>query len=331
MQISVIMPVYNAASFVAQAVESTLQQPETGEVLLVEDGSSDNSLEVCRQLADEYPKVRLLRHADGKNHGAGASRNLGMQSARFDWIAFLDADDFFLPGRFSVAQDLLRRDPAAEGVYEAAGYHVDSEAGLARWTKAGKPLERLITMSRPVRPEVLWDTLMTDGGYFHLDALVLKKSVLARSGYMAEGLRLHQDTDFIMRVAMTARLLPGGLDEPVVMVRVHDHNRITAPRSARKKYDDRMRFWMTLYNWCGVKHQRPNQIRIMDWVIRETIDTRRAGRILRRAVPERALRLAQLLRLSLRYPRVALEPRFRQSAQAQVLPTRRGVVRRQSS
>ncbi len=77
MKISVIIPVYNAEKYVRNAGESALQQPESGEILLVEDNSPDNCLQLCRDLEREYEIVRLLRHADGRNHGAGASRNLG--------------------------------------------------------------------------------------------------------------------------------------------------------------------------------------------------------------------------------------------------------------
>ena len=53
-------------------------------------------------------KVRLLHHPDGKNHGAGATRNVGIKNAKYDYIAFLDADDFYLSERFKVAQQLFR-------------------------------------------------------------------------------------------------------------------------------------------------------------------------------------------------------------------------------
>ena len=65
MNISVIIPVYNAAKFVEEAVESALAQPETSEVILVEDGSPDNSFEVCRALTEKYPKVTLMQHPGG--------------------------------------------------------------------------------------------------------------------------------------------------------------------------------------------------------------------------------------------------------------------------
>ena len=99
--VSVVIPVYNAERYVARALASALAQPEVGEVILVEDDSPDRALEVCRSLANEHAgKVRLLRHPDGRNHGAGPSRNLGIRAARHPFMTALDADDHYLPGRF---------------------------------------------------------------------------------------------------------------------------------------------------------------------------------------------------------------------------------------
>ena len=101
MTVSVVIPVYQAAAFVEQAVESALAQPETGEVLLVEDGSGDGSLAECERLAAGDGRVRLLRHPNGENRGAGASRNLGIEQSTCPLVAFLDADDYYLLGRFA--------------------------------------------------------------------------------------------------------------------------------------------------------------------------------------------------------------------------------------
>ena len=119
MQVSVIIPVYNAAEYVQQAVESALAQPETAEVILIEDGSQDSSLAVCQETADAHSKVHLYRHPDGKNHKQPASLNLGILRSTHEFIAFLDADDSYLPGRFSVARELFATDSELEGVYEA--------------------------------------------------------------------------------------------------------------------------------------------------------------------------------------------------------------------
>ncbi|WP_228442012.1 glycosyltransferase family 2 protein [Chryseobacterium nematophagum] len=107
MKISVIIPVYNAEKYVQQAVESALQFEKVYEVILVEDGSPDNVLSVCERLRDQYPRVKLFQHADKKNHGAGASRNLGIANASGDFIAFLDADDYYLSNRFDAEKNFL--------------------------------------------------------------------------------------------------------------------------------------------------------------------------------------------------------------------------------
>ena len=78
--VSVITPVFRAAEYVEEAVRSALDQPETLDVILVEDGSGDSSLDVCRRLSKE-PRVHLLRHADGANRGPSASRNLAIAPA----------------------------------------------------------------------------------------------------------------------------------------------------------------------------------------------------------------------------------------------------------
>ncbi|MDD2522759.1 MAG: glycosyltransferase family 2 protein [Anaerolineaceae bacterium] len=261
--VSVVIPVYNAAVYVSQAVESALAQPETAEVLLVEDGSPDNALEVCEDLANKHDKVKLLRHPNGENRGAGASRNLGMRAAKKEYIAFLDADDYFLPGRFRQALELFNANPDCEGVYEAVGMLVDGSESLERWQLAGRRVKDLQTMSDSISPKDLAEVLIKGSdGYFHLDGLIIKKGVLQRSGLMNENLHLHQDTEFIMRLAMTARLLPGKLDEPVAMWRVHQENRISAPRSLTMQYRDRMRYWRSLYQWVRQNGSPKQQQRV---------------------------------------------------------------------
>src|ERR1035437_7890425 len=104
MQVSVVIPVYNAAKFVRQAVESALLQPELAEIILVEDASTDDSLKECQKIAADHPIVHLYRHGGGKSCGAGATRNLAIRKSSCEYIAFLDADDYYLPSRFVVAK-----------------------------------------------------------------------------------------------------------------------------------------------------------------------------------------------------------------------------------
>ena len=100
-RVSVIVPVFNAESFLRETVRSALDQPQVGEILLVEDGSSDGSFALCRTLeAESDGRVRVLFHDGHANRGPGESRNLGIREARCPFLAFLDADDRYNPGAF---------------------------------------------------------------------------------------------------------------------------------------------------------------------------------------------------------------------------------------
>lgn len=90
--ISVIVPVYNAAPFLAKCVDSILaQQVEGLELLLVNDGSKDNSLDICNEYASKDCRVRVI---DKPNGGVSSARNCGLDNATGEWVTFVDADDW---------------------------------------------------------------------------------------------------------------------------------------------------------------------------------------------------------------------------------------------
>ena len=103
--ISVILPCYKAAGTLRRAVDSLLDgapaDPAALEVLLVEDGSPDETGELCDQLAAADPRVRALHRSNG---GAGSARNTGLDAARGEWVMFGDADDLLLPGLWSALE-----------------------------------------------------------------------------------------------------------------------------------------------------------------------------------------------------------------------------------
>lgn len=224
MQVSVIIPVYNAARFIAAAVESALSQPETAEILLIEDGSSDNSLEICQQLT-RNPIVKLLRHADGKNMGASHSRNTGIRNATMPFIAFLDADDIYLPGRFSTTVRVFSEHPDAEGVHEIIGahYHESSlkEKHIARASGENTGIRI------PVLPEDLFRILAL-GKYGHISpvALTVKREILADEALFDTGLVMGEDSDFILRLAARQKLYSGDVSKIVALRGVHGQNSV---------------------------------------------------------------------------------------------------------
>jgi len=249
MQVSVIVPVYNAEPYVRQAVESALNEPETGEVILVEDGSPDNALPVCQALEQEYAAVRLLRHPDGQNHGAGASRNLGIRAARCDCIAFLDADDFYLPGRFSQACQLLAEQPSTDGVYEAVGTYFQSERQRQQWF--AKNITDLTTVKQRVAPGQLFEKLFTTSktfGFFHTNGVVVRKGVFKHTGLFDEHLYWRQDSAMWLKMAAAVNLIPGRLEVPVSVRRVHDCNRVSTSDPRFRYYG--FKLTETLFHWA---------------------------------------------------------------------------------
>lgn len=102
-QVSVIMPVYNAEAYLRQTLNSLLVRNELQfEVICVDDGSTDNSLAILREYEANDPRVIVLTQ---KNAGAGAARNNGLKIARGEYLSFLDADDFFEPDMLRLAYD----------------------------------------------------------------------------------------------------------------------------------------------------------------------------------------------------------------------------------
>jgi len=108
-RVSVVMPVYNAAAFLEEAVESVLAQTYPNwELLLIDDGSTDGSRALAERYAAEHPeRIRCLQHPGRENRGASATRNLGIANARGEYLAFFDADDVWLPQKLDEQVSLL--------------------------------------------------------------------------------------------------------------------------------------------------------------------------------------------------------------------------------
>jgi len=247
MKVSVIVPVFNAAPYVEAAVASILRQREVVEVLLVEDGSQDDSLQICQRLVNTSVAVKLFRHPEGVNLGASASRNLGIVSATCSIIAFLDADDLYLPGRFSTPAEILESQPDCDGVHEAVDVAFESGPARDEWFRRNR--FTLNGLSRAVPPEALLSELLSNRGYFHLNSLTLRKRAAESVGLFNTELSLVEDTDFCIRLACKCRLVSGRLREPVATRRIHGDNTIMGPMWQHRRQRI-VRMWKLLFAWC---------------------------------------------------------------------------------
>ena len=133
-EISILMTAFNTAKYLAEALDSIVQQKtaRTWEVLFVDDGSTDRSLEIACDYARSFPAcVRVFTHADGGNRGISASRNLGLRHASGALLTFLDSDDVWLPHHLEEQAALLDRMPNVTMVY----------AGAERWVDFSSPFD----------------------------------------------------------------------------------------------------------------------------------------------------------------------------------------------
>ncbi|MDQ3535828.1 MAG: glycosyltransferase family 2 protein [Bacteroidota bacterium] len=118
-KVSIITPFYNAEKYFEEAIESVISQTYPyWELLLVDDGSRDSSTEIAKKYAKNYPgKIIYLQHEGHQNKGKSTSRNLGIQKSSGEYIAFLDADDIFLPQKLEKQVRILQENKEAVMVY----------------------------------------------------------------------------------------------------------------------------------------------------------------------------------------------------------------------
>jgi len=238
-QVSIIIPVYNASHFVEEAVKSALAQPEVGEIILVEDGSKDNSLSVCHELSIEFEKVTLYTHLEGGNLGVCHSRNLGIKMAKLEFIAFLDADDWYLPERFS-KEKLLFNDPKVMAVFSLSSIqYPDGREELFGFSE--NLIQKLGTES--IKENYCY--IMThDIILGHTNANTFRKTVFDIVGYFDDRLKLHEDTELWNRIARVCLFYPAELNRPVSVAKRHDHNTI----SQRSKKTQLLFLWVWINN-----------------------------------------------------------------------------------
>lgn len=214
--VSVIIPVYNGEKFINRSLNSVLNLDNVGEIIIVDDGSNDNSLDICKSYEKKYSKVKVLTHFNNENKGVSASRNLGIKNSRFDYISFLDCDDIFLPNRFERAEELFSKDKSIDGIYEAIeiNYSFDNQ-------------RKLYSISKELNHKNLFHYLLRGTyGHFSTDGIILKKSLFDNFGFFDEDLRLHEDSLLWLKFSYHGKLVAGNINKPVAIAYRHSSNSI---------------------------------------------------------------------------------------------------------
>lgn len=230
-QVSVVIPVFNAERFLREAVESALRQPEVGEVVLVEDGSSDSSLELCRKLKTETPdRITVVWHEGHANRGPGTSRNLGIQSARCPFIAFLDSDDWYVDGCFSFDRKALEADAEVGLVRHSLGNAFDKDdkeqAWFVEYTGKAKAEARFHSFVAPaISRENYFENLYPMGNLSSgiAGTITIRRALALKTGGFP-GRDWAEDSTFHAKIAILAKVAIAPNEPPMAMRRIHGDN-----------------------------------------------------------------------------------------------------------
>jgi glycosyltransferase involved in cell wall biosynthesis len=211
--VSVVVPTYNCAVFLPESLDSMLAQLSPGgELLVIDDGSTDDTAEV---LARYRGRLRVVRIAHG---GLAAARNAGLAAAQGDWIAFHDADDVALPDRLAYQLDAVRRDPACDGVF-ANGLRVD--AGGAPVGR-GDPYVVPAALARACAGRALTERDVFAGFPVFFQAALLRRELCLRAGWLDTSLHIYPDLEYGYRVVAAGRVV--FVDRVVFRYRQHGTN-----------------------------------------------------------------------------------------------------------
>lgn len=262
-EVSVIIPVYNAEKFIERSINSALEQDEVKEVILVDDGYADGALDICKHFASINSRVRLLQHPDGKNQGAGASRNYGILHANCEYIAFLDADDYFLPNRFKNTKEAFYADSQLDAVYEPVGIEFTSSRALESFARlqniSSEQATSFITYpNTPLSGQAFFESLilLNNGESPCTDGLTIKKHLFSIVGLFNVNLRLHQDSELWIRLAHRGNFSPVAKPKIIAVRTMHEENRIY-----NKNNKSKLKYYNALLGWATQVDLQENLLR----------------------------------------------------------------------
>jgi glycosyltransferase involved in cell wall biosynthesis len=213
--VSVVIPAYNVGAHIGEAIDSVLSQDHPQlEVIVVDDGSKDDTAEV---VATRYPQLTLIRKENG---GAASARNAGIRAARGEFVAFLDADDIWLPGKLRAQVDYFRAHPDV----------AMNCTGFAQWVSDvdGRFPDPLTIV--PDQAAVAADAIDRElsGWIYHklllrtfvwTTTVMMRRSLIDRIGLYDESFRLGQDYEYFLRASRETEV--HRLSRPYALYRQH--------------------------------------------------------------------------------------------------------------
>lgn len=193
-EVSVIIPTYNRAKYVTQAIDSVLAQTyKDYEIIVVDDGSTDNTQEVLYAYIDSL-KINYIYQ---DNAGVSAARNAGISVAKGDWVAFLDSDDQWLPDKLSTQMAALRENQSLVAHTVNVRFIRSNNGDLTSFHRSGFPLQQRVgILEKPLAWQLKHSALAMPPSF------ICHKAAAEAAGMFDESLSICEDYDFMCRVAL---------------------------------------------------------------------------------------------------------------------------------
>lgn len=221
--ISAVIPAYNSARFLALAIESILQQTRpVDEIIVVDDGSTDETRKIAKSFGERITYIHQL------NKGPSAARNRGIESAKGNWIAFLDADDQWTPDKIDKQLIALDKEPGLK-LLAADMSEIDEAGNLLTKSMLAKHhfLERFQSLNGAPIPSALAELLKKN--FIPTGTVLAEKSVLVDTGLFNSSIRFGEDLELWAKIACQHPITC--LPEVMMLRRQHEKNatQSTAP------------------------------------------------------------------------------------------------------
>lgn len=227
-EVSVVIPVFNGARFVAKAMSSVLGQTmEDLELIVVDDGSTDDTAAIVRCFSDGR-----IRYHYQKNRGLSAARNTGVRLACAPWVAFLDCDDYWRPGKLAAQLARAREAPEAALIY----------CGAALWDIDGEHIQDFECV---VEGDVLDQLLLGNRISGSASSALVRRDVLQRVGLFDERLSVCEDWDLWLRIAAVAPI--ARVPQQLVCIRGVAESLGSRPTTMRDAYFSVLRRALAFY------------------------------------------------------------------------------------
>ncbi len=202
-QISVVIPAYNAARWIAETVESVLAQTfQDFEIIVVDDGSTDETAAAVAK----FKRVKCIHQVNG---GLSSARNAGIRAAMGEYIAFIDADDLWVHDKLDAQMALLKQTGLAWVYSDAYAFDSETRSFLFEFSQ----------MRYQHEGDVLQSLLLED--FIPMPTPILKRHVFDEVGFFTEDTNLHSAEDWDMWLRTAAKYPVGFVKRPLAMYRVH--------------------------------------------------------------------------------------------------------------